>query len=125
MLKKAYQAGVAQALADAGIANQEKIASIAGLGIGALAAPEGEGWSGAGRGFLGGMGGGMLGGIGGGAIGAGLGGLAALANRKKALDYIARGQGLGAITGAISGEVAGAARAGQMTGKDEGLWGLW
>lgn len=106
MKKEAYELGVHLALADAALIPMEKVAVIPEI-IGAVAAPEGEGWRGASGAALGTSIGGSLGGLAGGGLGYLGGGLLG-----KALDMNSQGTanvgaGIGAGLGALGGGIYG------------------
>jgi hypothetical protein len=105
MDKLSYEFGIHLAMADAGLVPMEKAAYIAPA-IGALAAPEGEGWRGASGAGLGAGLGGLAGTVGGGLLGAGLGaGIGRLAGNTEA--GFGLGAGIGAMAGSLGGSVYG------------------
>lgn len=101
-IDETYEAGVKQAMVDAGLL--EKQAFIEPV-LGAVAAPQGEGWRGASGAMLGSGLGGLAGLAGGGLLGAGLGaGIGGLAGGGKDAW---RGAQLGGIAGGLLGTLGG------------------
>lgn len=100
-VEKAYQAGVRQALFEKCGYVQTVVAPV----VGAIAAPEGEGWRGASGATLGSGIGSLAGGLGGGLLGAGIGALAG--GSPGAALGASIGGGLGAIGGGIYGGIKG------------------
>ena len=117
MDKEAYELGVQLALADTELLPLEKVAILAPA-LGAIAAPEGEGWRGAAGASLGAGLGGLAGTLGGSLIGTGLGaGIGALAGGG---DGAAAGAGAGLGIGGLLGGVGGGIYGG-MKGYDASI----
>jgi hypothetical protein len=118
MDKQAYEYGIHLAMADAGLVPLEKTAFIAPA-IGALAAPEGEGWRGAGGASLGAALGSLGGSVGGGLLGlAGGAGYKAISGDTSP-DAVGIGGRIGALAGGLGGGIYGGVKGYQASVMDD------